>query len=260
MNSAFLWTAGAPWLGGHSRAPAVLSSASKFVKTLPSSRRMFPVLPNHFSAAGAGGGGAVFSPLGIGIAILFAVLMITLFSWMFSVPPASPLPVIKARHSVSALHRILVPVSADLSSEGAAELACRLGASQKAEIMLVFVVEVPFTLSLNTPLREEYAKGEEALRTAEFIIKQHGLPVHLRSVPARYAWGGILNLARQEGVDAIVMSAGHGDPRNPDGLGRTARELLKRAQCEVILAKMPVRSGHQNSEAISEPTATQERA
>jgi len=201
---------------------------------------------------------AVLSPIGIGIAILFAVLMISLFSWMFSVPPASPLPVIKARHSVSALHHILVPVSADVSSEGAAELACRLGASQKAEITLVSVVEVPFTLPLNAPLREQYAKGEEALRTAEFIVRQHGLPAHRKSIPARYAWGGILNLARQEAVDAIVMSAGHGEPSAPDGLSRTARELIKRAQCEVILAKMPLHPAHLNASSHTSPT-TQER-
>lgn len=200
---------------------------------------------------------AVLSPLGIGIAILFAVLMVSLFTWMFSVPPASPLPVIKARHSVSALHHILVPVSPDLSSEGAAELACRLGASQKAQITLLFVVEVPFTLSLNAPLREQFAKGEEALRTAEFIVRQHGLPARRRSVPARYAWGGILNVARQESVDAIVMSAGHGEPSAPDGLSRTARELIKRAQCEVILAKMPTRTFHVNAGSHSIP-ATEE--
>jgi nucleotide-binding universal stress UspA family protein len=238
---------------------AALFPVVGFLRPMPTcGLNLFPCDLVNVAQASGSAGGAVMSPLGIGIAILFAVLMVSLFTWMFAVPPPAPLPVIKARHTVSALHHILVPVSADISSEGAAELACRLGSSQKAEITLVFVVEVPWTLSLNTPLPEEYARGEEALRTAEFIIKQHGLPAHRRSIPARYAWGGILNLAREESVDAIVMTVGHGDPSAPDGLGRTAREVIKRAQCEVILAKLPVRGGHPNAASQSIPSATQE--
>ncbi len=251
---------GVCWLERCAAALGVLFPAQvKILATRPPEAFASPSGLSHLAAGATAAPHAVLSPIGIGIAIVFAVCMISLFTWMFSVPPPSPLQVIKARHSVSALHHILVPVSADASSEGAAELACRLGASQKAEITLVFVVEVPFTLPLNAPLKEEYAKGEEALRTAEFIIRQHGLPAHRRSVPARYAWGGILNLARQESVDAIVMSAGHGEPSAPDGLSRTARELIKRAQCEVILAKMPLRAGHLNAGGHSRPTTTQEQ-
>jgi nucleotide-binding universal stress UspA family protein len=190
-------------------------------------------------------GQAILNPIGIGLATLFLTFMISLFRWMFRVPPQLPWAVVKARQSVSALHHILVPLSRaeprETTEDGASarvvELACRLGEAQKAEIVLAYIVEVPFTLSLSTPMPDEEAKGQEALRTAQFIVEQHGLPVKMQLIPHRYRWGGILYLARKEMVDAIIMGVGGGRPGVAEGMSRTVQEVLKRAECEVILDK-----------------------
>lgn len=188
-------------------------------------------------------GQAVLHPLGIGLALLFIILMVSLFRWMFNVPPQLPYAVVKARQSVSALHRILVPTTAQLASERAVELACRLGETQKAEIILAYVVEVPFTLPLHAAMSNEQTRGQAALRTAQFIVEQHGLPARTRLIPDRYTWGGILQLAKSERVDAIVMNVGAERPGLTDGIGRTTQEILKRAECEVILDRAPGRRG-----------------
>jgi nucleotide-binding universal stress UspA family protein len=180
-----------------------------------------------------------FHPIGFLLAIIFVISMGLLFFWMFRVPPAVPHEVAKVRRSVAAMRRILVPVSRKVASERAVELACRLGAAQKAEIVLVYIVEVPFTLSLDTVIPAEEARGQEALRTAQFIVEQRGLPVRTKIIPHRYAWGGILRLAKEEMADAIVMSVGAGRPGLAEGIGRTAQEVIKRAECEVILDRMP---------------------
>jgi nucleotide-binding universal stress UspA family protein len=185
---------------------------------------------------------AVLNPLGIGLAIIFLILMVNLFRWMFRVPPQLPRVVVKARQSVSALHRILVPVTESVAAERAVELACRLGVAQKAEIVLLYVVEVPLTLSLNAPMAAEEAKGQEILQTARCTVEQHSLPLQMKIIPHRYVWGGILHLAREEMVDAIVMSVGTRRSGSPEGLGRTAQEVLKRAECEVILDRAPRRN------------------
>lgn len=179
-----------------------------------------------------------FNPIGILLAIVFVVSMGLLFFWMFRVPPAMPHEVAAVRRSVAAMQRILVPVSGKMASERAVELACRLGAAQKSEIVLAYIIEVPFTLSLGAPVPTEEARGQEALRTARFIVEQHGLPVNTKLIPHRYAWGGILHLAQKEMVDAIVMSVGTERPGSAEGMGRTAQEILRRAECEVILDKV----------------------
>lgn len=185
---------------------------------------------------------AVLNPIGIGLAILFVFLMVNLFRWMFKVPPHLPPTVIKARLSVTAWQRILVPVTEGVAAGRAVELACRLGAAQKAEIVLLYVVEVPMTLSLSTPMPAEEAKGREVLQTASHIVVQHSLPVQMQVIPHRYVWGGILHLAREQQVDAIVMHVGSGRAGSTDGIGRTAQEVLKRAECEVVLHRAPRRS------------------
>lgn len=180
-----------------------------------------------------------FNPIGILLAIVFVTSMGFLFYWMFRVPPAMPHEVAVIRRSVAAMQRILVPVSGKIASERAVELACRLGAPQKSEIVLAYVIEVPFTLSLSTAVPAEEARGQESLRTARFIVEQHGLPVRTKIIPHRYAWGGILYLAQEETVDAIVMSVGAGRSGQAEGMSRTTQEVLRRAECEVIVDKMP---------------------
>lgn len=185
---------------------------------------------------------AVLNPIGIALAILFVFLMVNLFRWMFKVPPQLPPAVVKARRSVSAWQRILVPVTESVAAGRAVELACRLGEAQKAEVILLYVVEVPLTLSLSTPMPVEEAKGQEALQLARHIVEQHNLLFQMRMIPHRYVWGGILHMAHEYQVDAIVMSVGTGRPGSTDGMGRTAQEVLKRAECEVVLDRAPRRS------------------
>lgn len=176
-------------------------------------------------------------PLGIALALAFVASMGLLFFWMFRVPRPVPREVAAVRRSVGALQRIVVPVSGRTVSERAVELACRLGEAQKAEIILTYVIEVPFTLALGSPVPSEEAKGEQALRTARFIVEQHGLPVKTRMIPHRYAWAGILHVSQEEQADAIVMAAGAGHPGPQEVLGRTAVEVVRRATCEVIVDK-----------------------
>jgi len=182
---------------------------------------------------------ATLDPIGVVLAIVFVVSMAALFWWMFKVPPLVPHEVAVVYRSVTSMERLLVPVSGKVASERAVELACRLGAPQKAEIILAYIIEVPFTLSLGAAVPAEESSGDEALRTARFIVEQHGLPVRTKMLPHRYAWSGILRIAEEETVDAIVMAAGGSRARPAEGMGRTAQEVMRRAGCEVILSKIP---------------------
>ncbi len=176
---------------------------------------------------------AVWHPLGIALAALFVALMVALFRWMFRVPPSLSPVAVRARQSVAALQRILVPLPERYGYERAVELACRLGAAQRAEIILAHVVEVPLTASLDAPMPAEQARAQEILGTARSIVGRYGLPVRIEVTADRSASSGILRLAQSEGVDAIVMSVGRAG--GSDGIGRTAHDLLRRADCEVIL-------------------------
>jgi nucleotide-binding universal stress UspA family protein len=179
------------------------------------------------------------NPLGFVIAALFLAAMGSLFWWMFHVPPLVPQRVVQVRQTVSALRRILVPIVDVLAAERAVELACRLGEFQKAEIILVHVMEVPFTLALDASLPDQEASAQAALTTARFIVSQHGLPSRQHVLRRRQAADGILEVAKAEDVSAIVMSTCASPALSLKPFGRTVQEVVRKSPYEVILDQAP---------------------
>jgi nucleotide-binding universal stress UspA family protein len=181
-----------------------------------------------------------FHPLGIALAATFLSSLIILFRWMFSVPPSAPMQVINVKQTVSNLNRIIVPLIESIASERAVELACRLASDQKSEIILAFVIPVPLSLSLDAALPNMEENARRVLDTGEFMVKQHKLKCQKRTVRDRSAAHGILQLARTVDADVIVLGTGTHERRNFWELGQTVGELLRRAPCEVIIAKAPI--------------------
>lgn len=181
----------------------------------------------------------VLSPLGILLAMLFAALMGGLLGWMFKVPAPIGREVAHARRSVSGIRRIMVPTRGSEYDERAVELACRLGQEQGSQIVLTYVLEIPLTLSLNTPLPEEEARAQEAMQRSVDIVKLH----HLEAIPRierdRQAGRGILRAARDLDVDLVVIGMNPARSHFADPLGRTTETLLRNADFEVIVDKHP---------------------
>jgi nucleotide-binding universal stress UspA family protein len=173
------------------------------------------------------------------LAFLFAVSLGGLLWWMLHPPaPVSP-EVAKARRSIDAVKRILVPTVGMPYSERGVELACRLGMEQKAEIILVYVLEVPRTIPLGTPLPQSEATAQESITRAQAIVKLHGLSAVAHMERAREVVEGIIRVAKDYDVDLIVLGIRPRVSASEDILGRTSHALLRRAPCEVIVDKLP---------------------
>jgi nucleotide-binding universal stress UspA family protein len=137
--------------------------------------------------------------------------------------------------AVAALRRIVVPVVDSLSSERAAEMACRLGGPQQAELVLVHVVEVPLSRPLVPEDTPERRRGERALQLGQAIATRHGMASSARLLFERSAAHGILRVARDESVDLIVMAFGEKRRVESAGFTSTMREVLRQAPCEVLI-------------------------
>ncbi|SMB89973.1 Nucleotide-binding universal stress protein, UspA family [Thermanaeromonas toyohensis ToBE] len=177
-------------------------------------------------------------PLGALLALIFVVSMSSLLWWMLHLPPVVPYEVARITSEVQAIRRILVPVVDTDYSRRAIELATRLGAEQKAEIVLLYVLEVPFTLPLGAALPGAEEKAHHILKQAQEIVAFHHLPYRSRIMRARTAGSGILEAVKEEEADMVVMGV-----RPPRGehipLTRTPEWLLKYANCEVVIDKLP---------------------
>jgi len=184
----------------------------------------------------------VLDPVGILLAVIFAILMAGLLLWMFRVPAPIAREVAHARRSVSGIKRILVPTRGAEHDERAVELACRLGQEQGSEIVLAYVLEIPLTLSLNTPLPEEEARAQRAMERSVEIVKLHNLEAIPRVERDRQAGRGILRTARDLAVDLVVIGMNPARSHFADPLGRTTETLLRNADFEVVVDKHPAGS------------------
>ncbi|MBC7342118.1 MAG: universal stress protein [Clostridia bacterium] len=178
------------------------------------------------------------TPLGAFLALLFTVAMGSLIWWMLHAPPPVPLEVARATLGVESLRRILVPTIDTDYSRRAVELASRLGQEQKAEIILVYVLEVPMTLPLGAHMPEQEAKATEVLKRAQAIAHHHGLPSKVRLVRSRHAGSGILQAVQDERADIVVIGM-RPVLVGSDSLGRTSEWLIKKCSCELVIDKLP---------------------
>lgn len=177
--------------------------------------------------------------LGIALAFFFVGALTSVLWWMLHPPGQIPAAVAKARRSVFAVKRILVPTVGLPYSERAVELACRLGQEQKAEILLVHILEVPRTMPLGVPLPEAEAEAARVLERAESIVALHGLQPQKIVQRARIAGEEIARIAAREDVDMIVLGARAKIGLRDEMLGRTSDLVLHLAPCEVIVDKQP---------------------
>jgi nucleotide-binding universal stress UspA family protein len=154
--------------------------------------------------------------------------------WAMRRPPKMAPEIEQTYRSVRAVRRILVPIRGFSFEERAVELACRLGAEQKSEIVLACVLEVPLTLSLGAALPDDEARAMEALARASMLVRAHGLTPIERVERDRDAGRGILKLAKELGIDLVVvgMDPNRGIAINP--IGPTTESLLRKADFEVL--------------------------
>lgn len=178
------------------------------------------------------------SPLGVLLAAAFAIPMAALLLWMLRLPRPVPQEIARAVRSVGAVQTILVPILEHYYSERAVELASRLGETQKARILLGYVVEVPRTLSLGVPLPQAEEQASRAVEEAKTIVKMHGLQAQAEVIRARDAGEGIARVARDRGVDLIVLGISPGERLTEGSVARTAESLFRHCPCEIIIDRL----------------------
>jgi nucleotide-binding universal stress UspA family protein len=143
------------------------------------------------------------------------------------------------------LKRILVPVKGAEIDEEAMRLAytyalAKIGKGRNVAVDVVYVVEVPHALPLNAELSAEMEKGERALDNAEVTAREMGLTVDASILQARSAGSAIVDVARENGAELIVMATSYQKKLGELDLGRTLPYVLKHASCRVWICRAPM--------------------
>ena len=138
---------------------------------------------------------------------------------------------------LEAIRKVLVPILDLGASVRAVELAARLNQGHKAEMVIVYVHEIPLQAPLVMP--EKDPRIQRALDAAAFIATQHAIAPRTKVNVARQAGHRIVEIAREENADLIVMGISHQNRPNESPLGRVAEHVVRNAHCEVVVDRVP---------------------
>lgn len=182
---------------------------------------------------------SILSLIAIALLLLLAVVVAAFLHWLRAGLSASssfhdarpPIPV----HP----RRIIVPLLDSATWREAASVACDLATEHGAEILLVHVLEIPWTLGLDVPLPEAEEKARALLETARSVVAHRNLEVRSRILRHRSAAEAIVELARAMGAEVIVTASGASPWWSRARLGRTVSGLLRYAPAQVVVVRVP---------------------
>jgi nucleotide-binding universal stress UspA family protein len=138
-----------------------------------------------------------------------------------------------------AFKSILVPVNGSEASLAAVEFACTLAKRNRGKVHVVHVIEVRRALPLDADLVAEAQRGEDILSQAESAAKRQDFEVEGDLLQARDAGHAIVDEAVERQADAIILGVPFRKPFGEFELGKVPAHVLRTAQCEVIMLRLP---------------------
>ncbi|HLH72301.1 MAG TPA: universal stress protein [Chloroflexota bacterium] len=174
--------------------------------------------------------------LGTVIALCFAASIGGVIWWMLHLPEQTPvtLRVAKAVRLTEHANLILVPVQGAALSDRMVALGAQMAKARQAEIEVLYLIEVPWTLPLNARLPAAQRLAEEVLDRARRIAARFGVHLQTQIINTRDAGQAIVDEASVAGADIILM----GDVPERTGetrFSKTTSYVFTHAPCEVII-------------------------
>ena len=175
--------------------------------------------------------------LGLILALLTVFAVCATLWWMLH-PPKTKAD-IAAKQAERALREqlrtVVVAFSSEIHSEHMMALAARLARGENSEVLAIYVIEVPFTLPTNAVMEEEDRMALDALASAEAIGKSNGVEVRTEVVHHRQTAQAVLDVAKRERADLIIMGSYREGKYTGAPLGRDIEQIAASAKCDVLI-------------------------
>lgn len=176
-------------------------------------------------------------PIGALAALALAGIVIATIYWMLH-PPSTKADV-AAERAEAALEQmvgsIIVVFAQDIHSEHMMVLAARLARRERAELLTVFIIEVPLILPEDAQTPDEDRAALDVLATAEAIAKNNDVQCRTQIIHARQVSGAVLDLAKREGAHLIVMGSYREGKYTGAPLGRAIEAIAAHAKCDILI-------------------------
>ncbi len=129
------------------------------------------------------------------------------------------------------IRQILLPLRSETQAE-TIQMACEMAKLHGAEITALHIIDVPFSLPLDTALPVRLHTAGRVLKTAEAIAREEQVEITLEVLRARNIPEAIVDLARIRSFDLIVLEAVESDIQGK-GMGSIISDILPRSPCRI---------------------------
>lgn len=133
--------------------------------------------------------------------------------------------------------RVLVPINGNPTDGEMVALACGLAKRGKAEVHVIYIIQVKRTLPLDADLPPEAERGEVALEQAERVAEGWDQPIQADLLQARDVGPTIVDEARERGADLVLLGIPYKQRYGEFDPGRTVPFVLKHAPCRVWVCR-----------------------
>lgn len=182
--------------------------------------------------------GTVHITLAGALIALFIGFAIGSTIWWMLHPPASFVQKL-AKEATIGLERmvgsIVVVFSPDILSSHMMALAAKLARGERSELLAIYVIEVPYTLPPDAEMPLEERGALDALGAAEQIAGQSGVSIRTEIIKARSTKQAVLDLAKRERANLIILGSFREGKYTGAPLGRTIEEIAADAKCDVLI-------------------------
>ncbi len=137
------------------------------------------------------------------------------------------------------MDKILVAARGNGVDQIAVELACKIGKKSKAKIYIVYVIEVNRSLPVDAIIKPDMELAEKVLLEAEEYAQDNDFEVDTEIIQAREVGPAIIEVARQNSVDMIIMGITYKKRFGSFTMGNAVPHVLEEAPCRVLICREP---------------------
>lgn len=137
-------------------------------------------------------------------------------------------------YKTTPFQKILVATKGGADTE-TVQMACQIAKLHHAPLTAIYIIEVPYSIPLQSPLPYRILIGESILQKAEAISREYNVELQTKILRARSIEEGITNLVKKDQFDLLIIGAFRPKTGFHKGIGTITEHILRRAPCRVFV-------------------------
>jgi nucleotide-binding universal stress UspA family protein len=182
------------------------------------------------------------SVLGAILALVYATTISSILWWMLHIPKVGGIEqqLGRIQREAARFARIVVPIQGEVVSDRLVALASQMAKYRGAVMDVVYVIEVPLHLPIDAVTEEQQRTADEAFAKAARIAGRYDVKISRHVQRARQAGPSIVEYARDNGADFVLMGDILKTNRRGTRYARSVEYVFENAPCEVIIDRPPM--------------------